>query len=474
MGDVLVRGGTVVDGSGGAPFAADVRIRGGVIIEVGPGLVPDGEMVIDAHGALVTPGFVDSHTHYDLEMFWDPTFDPLPTYGVTTTIMGNCGFGIAPTRADTKADVADLLCFVEELPISLTTSLTWGWAKWSEYFRAAAQVPVTVTPYAFVAHNALRASVLGRAAWERASTEPELAAITALLDDALRAGALGLSSNWFDTDRNGALVPSRQSDDRELDTLIGVLARYPGAILQTIIRDDAQRMHVHRKAAAAGVRVLSLGDGTGGGRDDGIAGVTHLGGGGEPSTPRLGFESSIATAAIPTWHDMINGPADRKLALLADPAWRDRARHDWDHPLDEQNSFRAEQLHELILSDPDFADWPLGERAVSESLRAWSASGRRCTLLACRYDEVVVRHARFVNWRRAWSHIVEARACVVADPLELPSAIWSPAWVMQRLDPDRSNGYCGTEPERRVALKENLQEWLSKSAPSFAATTLGL
>ena len=105
MGDVLVQGGTVVDGSGGASYVADVRIRGGVIVEIGPDLVADGETVIDAHGALVTPGFVDSHTHYDLEMFWDPTFDPLPTYGVTTTIMGNCGFGIAPTRADTKADV---------------------------------------------------------------------------------------------------------------------------------------------------------------------------------------------------------------------------------------------------------------------------------------------------------------------------------------------------------------------------------
>jgi hypothetical protein len=129
---------------------------------------------------------------------------------------------------------------------------------------------------------------------------------------------------------------------------------------------------------------------------------------------------------------------------------------------------------ELILSDPDFSDWPLGERAVSESLQAWSASGRRCTLLACRYDQVVVRHARFVSWRRAWSHIVEARSCTAADPLELPSAIWSPGWAMQRLDPERCNGYCGSEPERRVALKENLHEWLLKSAPAFASTTLGL
>jgi N-acyl-D-amino-acid deacylase len=219
---------------------------------------------------------------------------------------------------------------------------------------------VTVTPYAFVAHNALRASVLGPDAWNRASTDEEVRAIAALLDDALGAGALGLSSNWFDTDRTGALVPSRRSDDRELDALIATLARYPGAILQTITRDTAQRMHVHGKATAAGVRVLSLGDGTGGGRDDGIAGVTHLGGGGEPSMPRLGFESNIGTAAVPTWHEMINGAADRKLALLADPAWRERARHDWDHPLDEQNSFRAEQLHELILSDPDDGPGPRG------------------------------------------------------------------------------------------------------------------
>ena len=133
-----------------------------------------------------------------------------------------------------------------------------------------------------------------------------------------------------------------------------------------------------------------------------------------------------------------------------------------------------EGWREIILSDPDFADWPLGERAVAESLRAWSAAGRSCTLLACRYDELAVRHARFVTWRRAWSHIIEARACASADTLEFPSAIWSPGWAMQRLDPERCNGYSGAEPERRLLLKENLQAWIGKSGPSFAATTLGL
>lgn len=133
-----------------------------------------------------------------------------------------------------------------------------------------------------------------------------------------------------------------------------------------------------------------------------------------------------------------------------------------------------EGWREIILCDPDFGDWPLGERAVAQSLQAWSAAGRRCTLLARRYDEVMRRHARFVNWRTTWSHIVEARGCASADPLELPSAIWSPGWVMQRLDPERSIGISGSEPERRLMLGESLQAWLQKSSPSFPASTLGL
>jgi hypothetical protein len=133
-----------------------------------------------------------------------------------------------------------------------------------------------------------------------------------------------------------------------------------------------------------------------------------------------------------------------------------------------------EGWREIILSDADFADWPLGERAVAQSLQDWSATGRQCILLAKRFDEVARRHARFVTWRRTWSHIVDARACPSADPLELPSAIWSPAWVMQRVDPERCAGFSGREAERRVLLREGLNAWLGKSSPSFPASTLGL
>ena len=133
-----------------------------------------------------------------------------------------------------------------------------------------------------------------------------------------------------------------------------------------------------------------------------------------------------------------------------------------------------EGWREIILSDAGFADWPLGERAVIEALHDWSASGRRCTLLACRYDHVLRRHPRFVTWRKTWSHIVEARGCPSADPLELPSAVWTPGWMLHRLDVDRSNGVCSVNPARRVELREQLREWLHKSSPAFPATTLGL
>lgn len=130
---------------------------------------------------------------------------------------------------------------------------------------------------------------------------------------------------------------------------------------------------------------------------------------------------------------------------------------------------------EITISDAYFHDWPLGERAVIESLQAWARSGRRLTMLACRYDEVVRRHARFVRWRGTWGHIVTCRASPSADPLDLPSVICSPHWVLHRLDPERCTGVCGTQPQRRIVLRESLGEWMrSKSAPGFPSTTLGL
>ncbi len=129
---------------------------------------------------------------------------------------------------------------------------------------------------------------------------------------------------------------------------------------------------------------------------------------------------------------------------------------------------------EIILSDATFEDWPLRERAVVESLQAWSKSGRRLTMVAHRYEEVIRHHARFVTWRKTWGHIINCRVCSTVPPIDFPSAIWSPNWIMHRTDPLRSTGICGADRERRIQLKELLDEKIRNSSPGFPSSTLGL
>jgi len=129
---------------------------------------------------------------------------------------------------------------------------------------------------------------------------------------------------------------------------------------------------------------------------------------------------------------------------------------------------------EIVVCDPDFEDWPLGERAVAEALNDWSKTGRTFTMLARNYDEVLRRHARFVTWRRTWAHIIECRANASISVDDMPSALLGPGWVFERLDLQRCTGVAGSEPARRVALRERLSERLLKSSPAFPATTLGL
>jgi hypothetical protein len=134
----------------------------------------------------------------------------------------------------------------------------------------------------------------------------------------------------------------------------------------------------------------------------------------------------------------------------------------------------AQGWREIVLSDSTFEDWPLGERAVAQSLNDWSQSGRKLTMLAKSYDELVRRHARFVTWRRTWAHIVECKGSASISADDFPSAMWSPTWVFQRLDLERSTGMAGPEAARRIALKERLDECLRRSSPAFPATTLGI
>lgn len=130
--------------------------------------------------------------------------------------------------------------------------------------------------------------------------------------------------------------------------------------------------------------------------------------------------------------------------------------------------------NELTLADADFADWPLGERAVIADLQAWARPGRRCVVLASRYDEVQRRHARFVQWRTQWDHLIVCRACKGVEPQDFPSVLWSPHWSLRRLDAVHCQGWAGSEAARRVQTQELLAESLRRSTPAFAASVLGL
>lgn len=129
---------------------------------------------------------------------------------------------------------------------------------------------------------------------------------------------------------------------------------------------------------------------------------------------------------------------------------------------------------EIILADPSFADWPLGEREVVQALQDWSGNGRKLTMLAKNYDEIVRQHPRFVTWRRTWSHIIECRASPTTAIDDMPSALWSPLWVLERRGLALCTGITSPDAARRVALREGLNEKLHKSTLSFPATTLGL
>ncbi len=219
MHDLVIRGGSVVDGSGGKPFVADVAVDNGLITLVGK-VEAKGREEIDATGKIVTPGFVDVHTHYDGQATWDQEMAPSSWHGVTTVIMGNCGVGFAPARPDRHEWLISLMEGVEDIPgTALAEGMKWDWETFPEYLDALERLPRTVDVGTHVPHGAVRAYVLGDREQPGAiPTEEDIAEMSRIVEEGVRAGALGFSTSRTVLHKSidGELVPGTTATAEEL------------------------------------------------------------------------------------------------------------------------------------------------------------------------------------------------------------------------------------------------------------------
>ena len=236
MSSILIRGGTVIDGTGAPRQQADVLIREGRIAEIGQGL--SGEREIDAGGAVVAPGFIDIHTHYDAQVFWDPALTPSCFHGVPTVVAGNCGVTIAPTREADRETIALTLEKVEDMnPAALMAGIPWDFETFPEYLASVERRGTLLNFAAYVGHTALRLYHMGEAAYERAATDDEVAAMAVSVREAMQAGAVGLASSFAPTHVGigGKPICSRLAELSEFEALASELSRLGRGVIEATL-----------------------------------------------------------------------------------------------------------------------------------------------------------------------------------------------------------------------------------------------
>ena len=268
--DTVIRGGTVVDGTGGAPFVADVAIAQGRIVAIGPDM-PRGVNELDARGRIVTPGFVDLHTHYDGQVTWDNRLSPSSYHGVTTAVIGNCGVGFAPCRGDaaSRDAMVRLMEGVEDIPHPvLTEGLPWTWETFPEYLDFLASRSYDMDIAAYVPHAPLRVYVMGqRGADREAATPADIAEMCRLLEQALDLGALGIatSRSLFHRSSDGKAIPTYQAAQAELLAFAEVLRAKGKGVFQIVedIHVPGASLGAMCELARASGRPLTFSIGTG-------------------------------------------------------------------------------------------------------------------------------------------------------------------------------------------------------------------
>ena len=340
--DVKIAGGSVVDGTGAARKQADVGIQDGRVVVIGD-VDEQAARTIDADGLVVAPGFIDIHTHYDAQAFWDPALTPSPLHGVTTVVGGNCGFTIAPLAASEADYLMRMLSRVEGMPLeSLAAGVPWDWQTFGEYLDRL-DGTLAVNAGFLVGHSALRRVAMGDRSHEPA-TDGDIAAMRRTLGESLAAGGLGFSSSQAPThnDGDGEPVPSRAATPEELVSLCEVVGDHPGTTLEFIptvgpFSDEHVTLMAAMSAAAGrplNWNVLVVGAGSDTYRDQLAASDRAAEQGGRvlaltvPAVMQLhlNFRSGFLFDALPGWGPTMALPDDEKLRALADPEVRRRLR----------------------------------------------------------------------------------------------------------------------------------------------------
>jgi N-acyl-D-amino-acid deacylase len=346
MADLVIRGALVVDGTGREAARCDVAVTDGRVGAVGR--VPERAAVeVDGAGLALAPGFIDVHTHYDCQLFWDPSASPSPWHGVTTVVMGNCGFTIAPCREADRETLMQLLLFVEGMPIeTLRAGIAWSWEDFADYLGALERRGVGPNVAAFIGHSAVRYRVMGQAAVERAATAEETAAMAALVRRGMAAGAIGWSTSLSPTHffGDGTPAPSRLAERDELVALAAALRDLDRGVIELAPRttigsgeDKIAEQHFFAELARVSGKTVSwaplldnpfapgsaakmLADAAEY-QAQGVQVVPQVGC--RPLEVRFDFaEPAFFLQQVPVWRAFMAKPKEERRRLFADPGFR--------------------------------------------------------------------------------------------------------------------------------------------------------
>ncbi len=346
MYDVIIRNGSVIDGTGAPRQHADVGIKDGKVATIGridTNADDTAAKTIDATGKLVTPGFIDIHTHYDAQAHWDTTLSPSPLHGITTVIAGNCGFTIAPLQEQHGDYLMRMLSRVEGMPLeSLQSGVPWNWNSFGEWLDQLDGTLAINTGF-MVGHSAIRRLVMGERSVGQEATPEDLTAMKDMLRASIAEGGLGFSSSWATThnDPNGMPVPSRHASVEEMVALSGVCSEFDGTSLEFIpavgrFSDEATDLIAKMSAAANrplnwNLIAVSTSPKQIDVMENNLAASDYAAERGGKiialTVPcavqaRLSFQSGFVLDALNGWREPMALPDDEKMAMLADPERR--------------------------------------------------------------------------------------------------------------------------------------------------------